>query len=129
MQGLRGLGADIPPGFRKHLKTKHRTQPRPPCTCLGFPAPLHFHHLESVAPFRDCQGDRASTDSPPTTTTTHTPFPTRCFQSVQMPQAFPVFLQWVPAWLNTQGLARVPCAQHRDEIRKPLRVFLPLLKH
>lgn len=72
MQGLRGLGADIRPGFRKHLKTKHRTQPRPPCTCLGFPAPLHFHHLESVAPFRDCQGDRASTDSPPPHHNTHT---------------------------------------------------------
>lgn len=36
------------PGFRKHPKTKPRTQPR---TCLGFPVSLHCHHLEPVATF------------------------------------------------------------------------------
>lgn len=79
------------PGFRKHLKTKPRTQPRPLCTCLGFPSPLHFHHLESAL-FKDCQVDQATTDSPQQTHT-HTPLSqTRSFQSGQMPQAFPAFL-------------------------------------
>ena len=74
------------PRFSKHLKTKPRTQPHPPCTCLGFPVLLHFHHLEPIITFKTHQADQGSMG--PLPKHTHTSL-TLSFQSGQVQPLFP----------------------------------------
>lgn len=92
--------AHLHPRFRKHRKTKLRTQPRPThLPRLSGPC-FHFHHLEPVFTFKTRQADETSMGP---LLNTHTPFPDK---------VLPIWAG--PTCVSTAGtcLAKLPNPYH-----------------